>query len=163
MTSTFVATPCRCRRPPGRIPTDLLARPVYASRPTPGPPSGRWLAGMGRPQSITGVGGTRGRWATVRAPVLDATGAALLWTAMAVDLATRPLASGQSASTPAAYLWAALIAGPFAVHRRFPVIAIVVSDLALIGYGLGRYSAFPGYATFALVFAVALHAGRHQR
>ena len=117
---------------------------------------------MARPQSITGVGGTRGRWAAVRAPVLDATGAALLWTAMAVDLATRPLAAGQSASTPAAYLWAALIAGPFAVHRRFPVTAIVVSDLALIGYGLGHYSAFPGYATFALVFAVALHAGRRR-
>ena len=38
---------------------------------------------------------------------------------MAVDLATRPLAAGQSASTPAAYLWAAMIAGPFA--RASPV------------------------------------------
>src|SRR6476620_5871519 len=117
---------------------------------------------MGPPQSTTGDAGTPGRWATIRAPVLDTTGAALLWTAMAVDLATRPLATGQSASTPAAYLWAALIAGPFAVHRRFPVTAIIVSDLALIAYALGRYSAFPGYAIFALVFAVALHAGRRQ-
>jgi signal transduction histidine kinase len=117
---------------------------------------------MGRPQSTTGAAGAHGRWATVRAPVLDTTGAALLWTAMAVDLATRPLAAGQSASTPAAYLWAAMIAGPFAIHRRFPMVAIVVSGLALIGYALGRYSAFPGYATFALVFAVALHAGRRQ-
>src|SRR3954452_21608291 len=112
------------------------------------------------PQSITGAAGTRRRWATARAPVLDTTGAVLLWTAMAVDLATRPLATGQGASTPAAYLWAAIIAGPFALHRRIPETAIVVSDLALIGYSLGRYSAFPGYATFALVFAVALHAGR---
>src|SRR6476659_2580106 len=100
---------------------------------------------MPRPQSITADVGTHGRWATIRAPVLDTTGAALLWTAMAVDLATRPLATGQSASTPAAYLWAALIAGPFAVHRRFPVSAISASDLALTGYGLGRSSAFPGY------------------
>lgn len=117
---------------------------------------------MPRPQSITADVGARGRWATVRAPVLDTTGAAVLWTAMAVDLATRPLATGQSASTPAAYLWAAMIAGPFAIHRRLPVTAIVVSDLALIAYAVGRYSAFPGYATFALVFAVALHAGRRR-
>ena len=86
---------------------------------------------------------TRGRWAAVREPVLDATGAALLWTAMAVDLATRPLAAGQSASTPAAYLWAALIAGPFAVHRRFPVIAMLCLDLALIGYCLGPLQRVP--------------------
>src|SRR3954451_15456239 len=98
-------------------------------------------------QSITGDAGTRGRWATARAPVLDATGAGLLWTAMAVDLATRPLATGQSAATPAAHLWAAIIAGPFALHRGLPEPAIVVSDLALIGYALGRYSAFPRYAT----------------
>ncbi len=122
---------------------------------------------MARPQSITGVGGTRGGWAaTVRAPVLDATGAAL----RPVDrdggrprdpaARHRPVGVNRGRAT---YLWAALIAGPFAAHRRFPVTAIVVSDLALIGYGLGHYSAFPGYATFALVFAVALHAGGAER
>ena len=115
---------------------------------------------MRRPQPSPGDQMVRSRWAAVREPVLDTTGAVLLWASMAVDLATRPLAAGQSASTPAAYLWAVLITGPFAAHRRFPVIAIVVSDLGLLGYSLGRYSAFPGYATFALVFAVALHAGR---
>ena len=81
---------------------------------------------------------------------------------MAVDLATRPLAAGQSPSTPAAYLLAVMLAAPFAVHRRFPVAAMIVSNLALIAYSLGRFSAFPGYATFALVFAVALHAGRRR-
>ena len=117
---------------------------------------------MRRPQPKPGDQMVRSRWAAVREPVLDTTGAVLLWTAMAVDLATRPLAAGQSASTPAAYLWAVLIAGPFAAHRRFPVTAILVSDLGLLGYSLGRFSAFPGYATFALVFAVALHAGRRR-
>ena len=117
---------------------------------------------MRRPQPNPGDRMVRSRWAAVREPVLDTTGAVLLWAAMAVDLATRPLAAGQSASTPAAYLWAVLIAGPFAAHRRFPVTAIAVSDLGLLGYSLGRYSAFPGYATFALVFAVALHAGRRR-
>ena len=117
---------------------------------------------MRRPQPKPGDRMVRSRWAAVREPVLDTTGAVLLWAAMAVDLANRPLAAGQSASTPAAYLWAVLIAGPFAAHRRFPVTAIAVSDLGLLGYSLGRYSAFPGYATFALVFAVALHAGRRR-
>ncbi len=117
---------------------------------------------MRRRQSKRGGRTVRTGWAAVRAPVLDTTGAVLLWAAMAVDLATRPLAAGQSASTPAAYLWAALITGPFALHRRFPVTAILVSDLGLLGYSLGRYSAFPGYATFAVVFAVALHSGRRR-
>src|SRR4051812_32668007 len=114
---------------------------------------------MRRSQPTIGDPPARGRWAAVREPVLDAGGAALLWTAMAVDLATRPLAAGQTASTPAAYLWAGLIAGPFAVHRRFPVLAMVASNLALIAYSVARYSAYPGYAMFALVFAVGLHAG----
>ena len=117
---------------------------------------------MRRPQPNPGDQMVRSRWAAVREPVLDTIGAVLLWAAMAVDLATRPLAAGQAASTPAAYLWAVLIAGPFAAHRRFPLTAILVSDLGLLGYSLGRFSAFPGYATFALVFAVALHAGRRR-
>ena len=117
---------------------------------------------MRRPQPSPGDQTVRTRWAGVRAPVLDVTGAVLLWSAMAVDLATRPVAAGQSPSTPAAYLWAMLITGPFAAHRRFPVAAILVSDLGLLGYSWGRFSAFPGYATFALVFAVALHAGRRR-
>lgn len=117
---------------------------------------------MARPQLSTGDRPVHSRWAAVRAPVLDGTGAALLWAAMIVDLATRPLAAGQSASTLVAYLLAGAIAGPFAIHRRFPVIAMTVSNVALIAYAGGRFSAFPGYATFALVFAVALHASRRQ-
>ncbi|HZA73285.1 MAG TPA: hypothetical protein VE476_10275, partial [Propionibacteriaceae bacterium] len=78
---------------------------------------------------------------------------------MAVELAERPLAPGQSASTVVAYLLAGAICAPFAVHRQFPVAAIVVSDLALAAYAIERFSAFPGYATFALVFGVGLHVG----
>ena len=163
MTSPWSRRPCRCRRPPSRIGTDRVS-PPGVRRAADAVGAVRWLGcGLWAVRSRTaGDRRAHGRWAAVREPVLDTTGAVLLWTAMAVDLATRPLAAGQSASTPAAYLWAALIAGPFAVHRRFPVIAILVSDLGLLGYSLGRYSAFPGYATFALVFAVALHAGRRR-
>src|SRR6478609_4871482 len=99
----------------------------------PAAPFGGKVVAMRRPQPNPGDRMVSSRWVAVREPVLDTTGAVLLWTAMAVDLATRPLAAGQSASTPAAYLWAMLITGPFAAHRRFPVFAIAVSDLGLLG------------------------------
>ncbi|HKH56456.1 MAG TPA: histidine kinase [Propionibacteriaceae bacterium] len=98
--------------------------------------------------------------ARFRGAVLDAVGAGLLWAVMAVELAERPLTPGQSASTVVAYLLAGAICAPFAVHRQFPVAAIIVSDLALAAYAIGQFSAYPGYATFALVFAVGLHVGR---
>ena len=104
-----------------------------------------------------------GRWATVREPVLDTTVAALLWAGMAVDLATRPLTEGQS-TVDAGRLRrdAASSPAPVAIHRRFPVIAMLASTAALVGYSLGRFTAFPGYTTFVLVFLVALHAGRRR-
>ena len=87
---------------------------------------------MRRPRVALGEGGARLGSDRVRGAVLDGVGAGLLGGAMAVDLATRPLAPGQSAATVVAYLLAGAICGPFAVHRRFPVAAILVSDLALI-------------------------------
>ncbi len=98
----------------------------------------------------------------VRAAVLDGIGAALLWVAMVVDLATRPLAPGQSEATLLAYLLAGVITVPFAFHRRFPVVVMIGSALATISYSASRFSAFPGYATFALVFGVGLHIGRRR-
>jgi signal transduction histidine kinase len=115
---------------------------------------------MRRPRLTLGAGPTRLGSDRVRGAVLDGVGAGLLWAAMAVDLATRPLAPGQSAPTVVAYLLAGAICGPFAVHRRFPVAAMLASDLALIIYAIHRFSAYPGYATFALVFGVGLHVGR---
>jgi signal transduction histidine kinase len=98
----------------------------------------------------------------VRAATLDGIGAALLWAAMAVDLATRPLAPGQAEATVVAYLLAGAITVPFVAHRRYPVVATVISTLALVSYAASRFSAFPGYATFALVFGVGLHVGRRR-
>jgi signal transduction histidine kinase len=113
-----------------------------------------------RSQVTRGHPAAPGRWAAVREPVLDTTLAALLWAGMIVDLATRPLNEGQSPASPTAYALTAVIAAPVAVHRRFPIPAMLVSNLALIAYAFGQYSAYPGYTTFVLVFAVALHAGR---
>ena len=116
---------------------------------------------MHRPQLTIGAPVGR-RWATIREPVLDTTVAALLWAGMAVDLATRPLTEGQSPTTPVAYVVTGLIAAPVAIHRRYPVIAMLASTAAMVGYSLGRFTAFPGYTTFVLVFLVALHAGRRR-
>ena len=54
---------------------------------------------MRSPRVTLGEGPARPGSARFRGPVLDAVGAALLWSVMAVDLADRPLAPGQSAST----------------------------------------------------------------
>src|SRR6478752_8560986 len=133
------ASPSR-RTPCGRCPPTTLAAtlcPVHRPQLTIGAPVGR-------------------RWATIREPVLDTTVAALLWAGMAVDLATRPLTEGQSPTTPVAYVVTGLIAAPVAIHRRYPVIAMLASTAAMVGYSLGRFTAFPGYTTFVLVFLVAL-------
>jgi signal transduction histidine kinase len=117
---------------------------------------------MRRPRLSLGEGPARLGSDRVRAAVLDAVGAALLWSAMAVDLATRPITPGQSAATVVAYLLAGAICVPFAIHRRFPVGAMLASNLALIVYSINRFTAFPGYAIFALVFGVGLHVGRRR-
>ena len=116
---------------------------------------------MHRPQLTIGAPVGR-RWATIREPVLDTTVAGLLWAGMAVDLATRPLTEGQSPASPVAYVVTGLIAAPVAIHRRYPVVAMLASTAALVAYSLGRFTAFPGYTTFVLVFLVALHAGRRR-
>jgi signal transduction histidine kinase len=97
-----------------------------------------------------------------RSVLLDAAATVLLAGIVCVDLATRQPMPGQAAAEPLAYLLAAAIAAPFLVHRRFPLTAVLLSDLALVGYAAGQFSAYPGYATFALVFGVALHVGRRR-
>jgi signal transduction histidine kinase len=119
------------------------------------------FCGVRRPQLSVGAPIGR-RWAAVRERVLDATVAALLWAGMAVDLATRPLAPGQTPTSPAAYVLVGLIAIPVVVHRRYPLLAMLASTAAMVAYSWSRFSAFPGYTTFVLVFLVALHAQRRR-
>ena len=64
---------------------------------------------MRSPRVALSEGPARLKSARFRGPVLDAVGAGLLWGVMAVDLAERPLAPGQSASTVVAYLLAGAI------------------------------------------------------
>jgi signal transduction histidine kinase len=57
-------------------------------------------------------------------------------------------------------VWACLITLPIAVHRRYPVAAVLVAAAGIVGYAAGHFTAFPGYAAFATVFVVSLHCGR---
>jgi signal transduction histidine kinase len=90
----------------------------------------------------------------------DAALAAVLFGIMTAELAARPVEAGEQASRPIAYLLALLITAPIAVHRRVPVVAVVVSGAAIAAYGAGHFVAFPGYAAFGLVFVISLHCGR---
>jgi signal transduction histidine kinase len=102
----------------------------------------------------------RDAWRTLDRRVLDAAVVGVLFALMAVELAGRPPQPGGRPTTVLAYLLAAAIAAPFAWHRRHPVVAVTASGAAVIAYSLGHFSAYPGWAAFALVFAVSLHSGR---
>lgn len=140
---TVARTSGRCR-PPGRR---TLARRVtlaeYALRRTPTTTPAATLCPVQRPRLTFGARVGR-RWAAVREPVLDTCVAALLWAGMAVDLATRPLTEGQSPTSPVAYVVTGLVAAPVVVHRRYPVLAMLLSTTASVGYSLGRFTAYPG-------------------
>ncbi|HLL69679.1 MAG TPA: sensor histidine kinase [Micromonosporaceae bacterium] len=102
----------------------------------------------------------RDRWRSIDRRSLDVLAALALFAFMAVELALAHREFGQHASTALAYLLAAAITLPFAVHRRHPVAVVAVSTWAVVVYALGHFSAFPGYGLFVLVFGVALHSGR---
>jgi signal transduction histidine kinase len=102
----------------------------------------------------------RAAWRSLDRRAADAMLAALLFALMAGELAGKSPAPGEAAATPVAYLWALAITAPIVVHRRYPVAAVLVCAAAIAGYSTGHFSAFPGYAAFAMVFVVSLHSGR---
>ncbi|HEU4349818.1 MAG TPA: sensor histidine kinase, partial [Actinoplanes sp.] len=102
----------------------------------------------------------RAAWRSFDRRAGDAVLAAVLLALMAGELALRSPAAGETASTPIAYLWAVLITTPIAVHRRYPVAAVLVAAAGIVGYSAGHFVAFPGYTAFALLFVVSLHSGR---
>jgi signal transduction histidine kinase len=99
-------------------------------------------------------------WRSLDRRLVDAFVAALLCAVMVAELATKTPVRGESAATPLAYLWAVVITLPFAAHRRWPVAVVAVTAAAIVGYAAGHFPAYPGYAAFALVLAVAMHAGK---
>jgi signal transduction histidine kinase len=93
------------------------------------------------------------RWAD---PVL----ALLLLAVMLAELTVKTPQPGESATTWYAYAWAVVIVLPIVAHRRYPAAVVAIAAAGIIGYSIGHFVAFPGYAAFALVFVVSLHAGR---
>jgi signal transduction histidine kinase len=94
--------------------------------------------------------------------VLDAVAAVLLFLLMAAELAGKDPVTGETAGTPLAYVSAAAVTVPFAWHRGRPLTSVTVCTVAVVAYSLGHFTAFPGYALFALTFAVSLHADRRR-
>jgi signal transduction histidine kinase len=75
---------------------------------------------------------------------------------------TGPANGGSGPASVAAYLLAAAMAVPYLVHRRWPLPALLVCLVALLLYSLGHFAGYPGFPIFAMVFGIALHAGRRQ-
>jgi signal transduction histidine kinase len=92
--------------------------------------------------------------------IVDGAVAALLFAFMAAELA-HP-GAGDRASTAIAFLLAAAITLPFAVHRRHPMAVLAIATWAVVVYAIGNFSAFPGYALFVLLFGISLHADRRR-
>jgi signal transduction histidine kinase len=99
-------------------------------------------------------------WRSVDPRVVDTAVALLLFALMVGELAGRPPGPGELPTTPPAYGLAAAITLPLAVHRRYPVPVLLVVGAAITVYAFGSWTAFPGWAAFALVFVVGLHRGR---
>jgi signal transduction histidine kinase len=93
---------------------------------------------------------------------LDVVVAGLLLALMVAELAAKALEPGENPAGPVAYVLAAAITLPYAVHRRQPLLATGVSTVAVVAYSFGHFTAFPGYAMFALLFGVSLHADRRR-
>jgi signal transduction histidine kinase len=92
--------------------------------------------------------------------LVDGVAAAALFAVMATELAAKEPVGAETPTSPVAYLWALAVTAPIAWHRRHPVAAVVVTGVAIVGYAAGHFTAFPGYAAFAMVFAVSLHSAR---
>jgi signal transduction histidine kinase len=86
----------------------------------------------------------------------------MLFEFMVFELSAKQLLSGENPSGALAYLLAALITLPFAVHRRHTMAVLAICTWSVVVYSLGRFSAFPGYAMFVLLFGVSLHSDRRR-
>lgn len=75
---------------------------------------------------------------------------------------TGPADEGARPAGLGAYLLAAALALPYVAHRRWPLPALGASSLALVVYSTGHYEGYPGFAAFAMVFGLALHAKRRE-
>ena len=93
--------------------------------------------------------------------VVDGVVAVVAFGLVAVPL-TGSETAGAEPSSVAAYLLAAVMAAPYLAHRRWPLPALLVCLLALLLYSRGHYAGYPGFPVFAMVFGLALHAGRRQ-
>jgi signal transduction histidine kinase len=92
---------------------------------------------------------------------VDGLVAVCLFALVAVQL-DDPAPAGARTGDPLAYLLAAALAASYLLHRRWPLQALTATLAALLLYSADHYVGYPGFAVFATVFGLALHASRRQ-
>jgi signal transduction histidine kinase len=113
-----------------------------------------------RVPSVDAMTTTARQWlARVDPRLLDAAVAVAL---LALLLASfgRPPGPGQRPIDLGAWLLAAGLTLPYAIHRRAPWIALTLTLSSLVAFSLLHYAPYPGISMFALLFAITLHGTR---
>jgi len=106
-------------------------------------------------------------WRTPRPPrgidprLTDAVVAVALFVVLVLSFGATPGAAQRPADIWA-WLLALLLTAPYAVHRRYPWVALAVALTALLAFSLLHYAAFPGVSVFVLLFGLALHGSRRD-
>jgi signal transduction histidine kinase len=101
-------------------------------------------------------------WRSTDRRWVDAAVALLLLADQVAELALRSPQPSQHPAGLAAYILAAALVAPFALHRRYPLTAVLASSAVLVLYAAGRYAPYPGLPIFVLVFGVSLHTDRKR-
>ena len=98
-------------------------------------------------------------WPEADPRVIDAVAAVVLLGLLLVSFGV-PVRAEQRPIDLGAWVLAAGLCLPFAVHRRLPWAALATTLAALLAFALLHYAPYPGISIFALVFALALHGSR---
>jgi signal transduction histidine kinase len=100
-------------------------------------------------------------WSRRNPWLVDGVVTVCLFAVVAVQL-DDPAPTGARTGDLLAYVLAAALAVPYLAHRRWPLQALAATLAALLLYSADHYIGYPGFAVFAMVFGLALHAGRRQ-
>jgi len=104
----------------------------------------------------------RARWKGIDPLWIDAVVVAVLLGLLVFELVARSQQPGQRPSDLLAYLLAAVLAGSYALHRRYPMTAVVVVSIAVLVYSAREYVAYPALPMFAILAAVSLRTDRRR-
>lgn len=97
-----------------------------------------------------------------RPVAVDAVVSGVLVVLMLVTVITKDALPGQHANNASTYLLSVTMALPFAVHRRYPMLALTVVLGSLLAFAAQDFAAYPGVNAFVLLCGIALHSDRRR-